>query len=135
MRLIDADALIASYDRVHEGPPGGARKLMEDAPTIDSSAQPEGIPLEWIDKHLEWLGSSDNRFAKVAKLNVRAMVELWKADETVRQMIEPKSRIEKEMHGKKPEEQYDFLKWLMTEYGRDYTDSEQARIAWLKGEA
>lgn len=41
MRLIDADALIAEYDRVHVGAPGGARKLMEDALTIEPSAQPE----------------------------------------------------------------------------------------------
>lgn len=36
MRLIDADALIAEYDRVHVGEPGGARKLMENAPTVDA---------------------------------------------------------------------------------------------------
>lgn len=43
MRLIDADALIAEYDRVHIGPPGGARKLMEDAPTIDpEELRPKG---------------------------------------------------------------------------------------------
>ena len=35
-RLIDVDALIAEYDRVHIGEPGKARKLMEDAPTIDA---------------------------------------------------------------------------------------------------
>ena len=35
-RLIDANALIAEYDRVHIGQPGGARKLMEDAPTVDA---------------------------------------------------------------------------------------------------
>ena len=35
MRLIDADALIAEYDRVHVGEPGGARKLMMDAPTVE----------------------------------------------------------------------------------------------------
>ena len=35
MRLIDADALIAEYDRVHIGAPGAARKLIEEAPTID----------------------------------------------------------------------------------------------------
>lgn len=34
MRLIDADALLAEYDRVHVGPPGGARKLIEDAPEV-----------------------------------------------------------------------------------------------------
>ena len=36
MRLIDADALIAEYDRVHIGAPGGARELMVQAPTIDA---------------------------------------------------------------------------------------------------
>ena len=35
-RLIDADALIAEYDRVHIGQAGGARKLMVDAPTVDA---------------------------------------------------------------------------------------------------
>ena len=35
-RLIDAKALIAEYDRQHEGEPGKARKLMEDAPTVDA---------------------------------------------------------------------------------------------------
>jgi hypothetical protein len=36
VRLIDANALIAEYDRVHIGSPGAARKLMEDAPTVDA---------------------------------------------------------------------------------------------------
>lgn len=35
MSLINKEALIAEYDRVHQGPPGGARKLMEDAPVVD----------------------------------------------------------------------------------------------------
>ena len=34
-RYIDADALIAEYDRVHIGQAGGARKLMVDAPAAD----------------------------------------------------------------------------------------------------
>jgi len=34
--LIDRKALIAEYDRVHQGPPGGARKLMEEAPRVDA---------------------------------------------------------------------------------------------------
>ena len=32
---IEREALIAEYDRVHEGPAGGARKLMVDAPAVD----------------------------------------------------------------------------------------------------
>ena len=35
-RLIDANALIEEYDRVHVGEPGKARKLIEDAPTVDA---------------------------------------------------------------------------------------------------
>ena len=44
------------------------------------SAQPDGIPLEWIDKHLEWLDNCDNDFAQLAKVSIKAMVELWKKD-------------------------------------------------------
>ena len=44
------------------------------------SAQPDEIPLEWIDKHLEWLDNCDNDFAQLAKVSIRAMVELWKKD-------------------------------------------------------
>ena len=32
MSLINREDLIAEYDRVHVGAPGGARKLMVDAP-------------------------------------------------------------------------------------------------------
>lgn len=35
MDLIDRAALIAEYDRVHVGAPGGARKLMQDAPAVN----------------------------------------------------------------------------------------------------
>lgn len=44
------------------------------------SAQPDGIHLEWIDKHLEWLDNCDNDFAQLAKVSIKAMVELWKKD-------------------------------------------------------
>lgn len=41
-RLIEKEKLIAEYDRVHVGPPGGARKLMEEAEEVPA------ITLEWI---------------------------------------------------------------------------------------
>ena len=47
MRYIDADKLIAEYDRVHIGPPGGARKLMVAAPTADVEEVKHG---EWVIK-------------------------------------------------------------------------------------
>jgi hypothetical protein len=46
MRAIDADALLAEYDRVHEGPPGRARKLIEQAPAIE----PEREKGAWINE-------------------------------------------------------------------------------------
>lgn len=42
MSLINREDLIAEYDRVHVGPPGGARKLMEDAPEV--KPEPHWIP-------------------------------------------------------------------------------------------
>ena len=44
--------------------------------------QPDGIPLKWIDKHLKWLDNCDNDFAQLAKVGIRAMVEIWKKDKT-----------------------------------------------------
>lgn len=35
-RLIDKDALLAAYDAMHKGEPGRARKLIEEAPTVDA---------------------------------------------------------------------------------------------------
>ena len=45
-----------------------------------------------------------------------------------------RSRIERTLSGKTPEEQYDILYWLMMEYGKGYSNSRLARIEWLKGE-
>lgn len=37
---IEREALIAEYDRVHEGPAGGARQLMVDAPAVNVVVTP-----------------------------------------------------------------------------------------------
>jgi hypothetical protein len=55
-----------------------AKTYIEQLP----SAQTDGIPLEWIDKHLEWLDNCDNDFAQLAKVSIKAMVEIWKKDKT-----------------------------------------------------
>lgn len=34
--LISRAYVLAEYDRQHQGPPGGARKIMEDAPAVDA---------------------------------------------------------------------------------------------------
>lgn len=38
--LISRGALLAEYDRVHVGPPGGARKLIENASAVDAVSIP-----------------------------------------------------------------------------------------------
>lgn len=45
MRLIDADTLVAAYDAAHDGPPGKARTLILNAPTVD--AEPVRIGFWW----------------------------------------------------------------------------------------
>lgn len=35
--LISRDYVLAEYDRQHNGPPGGARKIMEQAPAVDAA--------------------------------------------------------------------------------------------------
>ena len=44
------------------------------------------------------------------------------------------NRIENALHGKSAEEQYDFLRWLMQDYGMQFTDTRVAVIEWLRGE-
>lgn len=41
---IERNALLAEYDRAHKGPPGGARKLILDAPAADVAEVRHG---EW----------------------------------------------------------------------------------------
>lgn len=43
------------------------------------------------------------------------------------------SRIEKVLHGKTPEEQYDYIDTLLHDYGRRFIDSRLAVIDWLSG--
>ena len=54
MSLINKEDLIAAYDRVHKGPPGGARKLIEDAPVVD----------RWIPVTEKLPDEKDTMFAK-----------------------------------------------------------------------
>lgn len=40
--LISRAALLAAYDAAHKGPPGGARKLIEEAPGVDAAPERQG---------------------------------------------------------------------------------------------
>jgi len=43
-------------------------------------------------------------------------------------------RLGKAIANKSANEIYDFLKWLMFDYGNQFTDSREAVVEWLKGE-
>lgn len=50
MRPIDADKLLKEYDRLHKGPPGAARKMIEDAPTINGAHCATGAGC-WLERN------------------------------------------------------------------------------------
>ena len=62
-KYINANALLAAYDAAHKGPPGAARKLIEDAPA--ANVVPEGLflkllsELESAERALIWEYSCD----------------------------------------------------------------------------
>lgn len=45
--LISRPALLAAYDAAHKGPPGGARKLIEEAPGVGAAPVAHG---RWTDR-------------------------------------------------------------------------------------
>ena len=49
MSYIEREPLLAAYDAAHQGPPGGARKLIEEAPAV------EVVPLKPLCK---WLAAN-----------------------------------------------------------------------------
>lgn len=74
MRLIDKEKLISDYDRVHIGPPGGARKLMEEAEDVPA------IPLDWIRGYIETCDMIQLRVNVPASKIISVMVNTWKQE-------------------------------------------------------
>lgn len=74
MTLISKENLIAEYDRVHVGPPGGARKLMEDAEPVGA------IPLEWIESYIKTCEIFDLRANVPAENVIKTMVKIWEQE-------------------------------------------------------
>ena len=46
----------------------------------------KAIPIEWIDKHLEWLDNCDNEFAQLAAVSIRSMVKIWQSEQILDKM-------------------------------------------------
>jgi hypothetical protein len=75
MALIEKEKLIAEYDRIHVGPPGGARKLMEEAEEVPA------ITLEWIGEYLTWLESMDADVAWGDARAIKVMLAKWEMEQ------------------------------------------------------
>ena len=69
-RLIDANALIAEYDRVYIGPAGGARKLMENAPTIDAVELPLKVGHIVYHQFARWEREVDIRPFQITSISI-----------------------------------------------------------------
>jgi hypothetical protein len=74
MTLIDKEKLIAEYDRVHVGPPGGARKLMAEAEEVPA------IPLDWIRGYIEMCDMIQLRVNVPASKVIKTMVKIWEQE-------------------------------------------------------
>lgn len=65
-------------DMLHRECSTAVEEFLVDKINALPSVQSDEIPLEWVNKHLEWLDNCDNDFAQLAKISIRAMVEIWK---------------------------------------------------------
>lgn len=72
MTLINKEDLIAKYDRVHQGPPGGARKLMVEAKPV------EAIPIKDLQRVAQVLRNSREYELRVIGNALPGIVSAWK---------------------------------------------------------
>lgn len=52
--LISRAYVLAEYDRQHKGPPGGARKIMENAPAVEAVPVVHAMWVEETDHSYHW---------------------------------------------------------------------------------
>lgn len=142
MRLIDADAYLDSIK-----PRGISDELWKECKEYKSvmsfpSAQPELV--KESGDLVKDLVKDDTISRQVAINAIRAStskytgfmeMEMYTDDDAV-EAIEglpsiQLSRIERELHGKTPEEQYKILYQLMFEYANTFNDARRAVIDWL----
>ena len=105
MSLINREALIAEYDRVHVGVPGGARKLMVDAPEV--KPEQKWIPVtERLPEDGTWNIFSDGETISVERYKMDAIDHFFPQgrwfsfDEAIAWMPLPEPYKQQESEGK-----------------------------------
>ena len=58
-----------------QGPPGGARKLMEEAEAVNAVSE------EWIDSYIDWLNGIGTEFASRDARAINAMMIKWEKEQ------------------------------------------------------
>ena len=76
-RYIDADALIAEYDRVHVGPAGGARKLMVEAPAADVAPKSEVVRKICCEIEEEIVAALESNYKVRSQSNITDELLMW----------------------------------------------------------
>lgn len=155
MRLIDADALMEIYmdrlslvadryspDSSECGILAGAMKLLDEQPTIEPEPCEDAVSRQAAIDALERKkdktakGEIGSFYNTIIQHDIDAIVELPSAQSAtaVRTKSNEPNRLENAIHGKTPEEIYEFIFWLFFRYAIQFTDSRCAIIDWLKGE-
>lgn len=150
--LISRKALLAEYDRVHIGPPGGARKLMEDAPSV------EAVEVVWMPilgfeglYEISNLGKVRNNKGETLKQGIKRtnctcykLVNLWKDGRYYKKYVH---RLIAEafipnpanlpMVNHKDEDgtnnSIDNLEWCTREYNVNYGTAKERRAKKIRG--
>ena len=82
--LISRVALIAAYDVTHKGPPGGARKLIETAPSVDA------ILIEWLNEKEQ----KAERDVFYCKGDAKKNVEIIHAIRVIKELVHDETEAE-----------------------------------------
>lgn len=70
--LVSREWLFEEYDKQHEGPPGGARKIIEEAPAVPA------IPTEWIRQQMcDYPGMESAMWSKLLRLWREEVRKQW----------------------------------------------------------
>ena len=74
--LISRQALLEAYDKAHQGPPGGARKLIAEAPSVNvATDNKNAIPSMWIYEYVDSLPEDSAQRVAITNMLIKFIRE------------------------------------------------------------